>query len=230
MSKRLLRVPLLVMCMLSTGSARADIKTLAEKEAYWIKDYRDKPSAQSLVHLATVRESRGKFAEALQTWALLRKTFGTSYSKAFQGETMFTYNQLADWTAKRINAKRRGIRQVSAATRRKAEKEYLAVKKFGNIKQPNLIDFDGDGLKEMVYFNVKSDGVLNLCVAKWQPGSYSYSVVWNSKDDIADDYSAVGGEQKEWPSLFIIYPDNGHVDSGSGHLQSNGDSWILLYN
>ncbi|HEX8464705.1 MAG TPA: hypothetical protein VF627_08825, partial [Abditibacterium sp.] len=144
--------PALLMTLCLGGVARADFKTLAEQEAYWLKDYRDKPGAESLVRLADIRENRGKFAEALQTWNLLRNTFGNSYSRAFRDEKMLTYAQLADWTVKRIAAKRRArTASASASKQRQAERDFQTIQKNGDWpKDVVSVDLNGDGIKEVV--------------------------------------------------------------------------------
>lgn len=222
MNKLILSVLFLSLC----GIARADFKTLAEKEAYWLKEYRDDPkNVHALVNVAEIREDRGKFAEALQTWSLVRKSYGTSYSKAFKDETMLTYNQFADWTAKRIRAKSRGVRPASRAAKRAAARSYAKLKGAPGVVDPAFVDLNGDGLQEMISY---TNGGRTLIVATWNNGMWDS--VWASRDTVSDDYLVTGGEGKGWPELFISYPDNGHVDAGGGHVMTNGESWITIFN
>ena len=145
-------VPFALLFVVASSSAHADFKTLAEREANILQSYRKGANAEDLVALSGLREERGKYAEALQTLALLRKTFGSSGSRAYADDKVLTYNQLANWMAKGIAAKRRGIRRAPAATRRAAERNYARY--YANDKTLNatLVDLNGDGLKELVSY------------------------------------------------------------------------------
>ena len=223
-----LTVPALLAATLSIApAAHAAFPTLAEKEARVLKSYRDNPNASDLVGLSHIREDRGKFAEALQTWDLLKKTFGTSYSRAYMGseDKIMTYNQLADWTAKRINAKRRGVRQASASTKRAADTQFKFVRDQVGWEDPTRIDLDGDGLEEIIVVEEKVMKVL-----KWRKDNFTY--VWKGDtrngQKISPNFLITGGEGKGWPQVFIIYATSD--SSTSGHISTNGDSWIAIYN
>ena len=216
-----------LLLVVASSSAHADFKTLAEREANILQSYRQGANAEDLVILANIREERGKYGEALQTLALLRKTFGTSGSRAYADDEVLTYNQLANWMAKRIAAKRRGIRRAPAATRRAAELAYARY--YANDKTLNatLVDLNGDGLEEMVSY---IDFGRKLRVHIWNGGMWDS--VWQSKDNanISDDYLITGGEGQGWPAVFIDYLRANSPNPDSGHLMTNGDSWIVIYN
>ena len=223
--------PALLATLLLGQPGHAAFPTLAEIEARLLKSYRDQPNAEDLVGLANVREKRGKYAEALQTWGLLKKSFGTSRSRAYtgSGDKNLTYNQLADWTAKRISAKRRGVRQASASSRRAAKRafeKYWATDKTANA---TLVDLNGDGLEEMVSY---IDGGRKLRVHVWNGGMWDS--VWQGDTrngaPIDDDFLITGGQGEGWPEVFIMYLREGSPNSDSGHLMTNGDSWIVIYN
>ena len=210
-------------------AAHAAFPTLAEREARLLKSYRDNPNAEDLVGLSHVREYRGKYAESLQTWGLLKKTFGTSYSHAHTGkdDRLMTYNQLADWTAKRIGAKRRGVKQAPLATRRAAQRNFDKYPSTDKTANAVLVDLNGDGLKEKISY---VGGGRFLRVHVWNDGMWDS--VWQSLDDmkISDDYLITGGEGKGWPQVFLIYTSEDNPNGDSGHLMTNGDSWIVIYN
>ncbi len=216
-----------LLLVVASSSAHADFKTLAEREAVVLGSYRQGANAEDLVALAGIREERGKYAESLQTLALLRKTFGTSYSRARTDDKVLTYNQLANWTGKRIALKRRGIRRAPAAIRRAAERSYARYYAGDKTLNATLVDLNGDGLKELVSY---IDFGRKLRVHIWNGGMWDS--VWQSKDNanISDDYLITGGEGQGWPAVFVSYLRPNSPNSDSGHLMTNGDSWIVIYN
>lgn len=217
-----------LLLVVASSSAHADFKTLAEREANILQSYRQEANAEDLVALSGIREGRGKYAEALQTLALLRKTFGTSGSRAYKDDKVLTYNQLANWMAKRITAKRRGIRRAPAALRRAALRDYTRY--YANDKGLNatLVDLNGDGLEEMVAYVDSGRNFLRVHI--WN--GEMWDSVWQSKENanISDDYLITGGEGQGWPAVFVSYLRPNSPNSDSGHLMTNGDSWIVIYN
>ena len=224
-------IPALLAATLCTApAAHAAFPTLAEKEARVLKSYRDQPNAEDLVGLAWIREARGKYQESLQTLDLLRKSYGSSTSKAVtENDRPLTYGALADWMATRVRAKKRGIPQVSASVRRAAQSEFDKRYAKDERAQAEFVDMNGDGLKELVSYDSENKF---LRVHEWANGRFIK--VWQShitpSEAVSNSYFFNGGEGKDWPGVFVAYENEDSTKNSAGHLKTNGDSWVLFYN
>lgn len=224
-------VPALLATLCLGGVADASFQTLAQKEARVLKSYRDQPNAEDLVGLSWIREARGKYNESLQTLDLLRRSYGSSRSRAWmnQDDKRLTYGELASWMAVRVKAKRRGIRQASAASKRAAQRSFDKYHASDKNANATLVDLNGDGLKEMVSY-IGFGAYLRVHV--WN--GEIYDSVWQSRDQagekVSDDYLITGGEGEDWPSVYVSYLKDGEVNPDSGHVMTNGKSWITIYN
>ena len=223
-------VPALLAIGCFGGVADAAFPTLAEKEAASLQSYRAGSNAEDLVALAWLREARGKYRESLQTLDLLRKSYGSSQSKAFtEDDKPLNYKELADWMEKRVRTKQRGVKQVSLATRRAMQNHFDKHYANNQRAQAEQADLNGDGLKEMVSYDSQGQ---YLRVHEWANGRFIK--VWQShstpSEGVSNSYFFNGGEGKDWPGVFVAYSNEDPTKDSAGHLKTNGDSWLLFYN
>ena len=227
---KLILPALLAATLCAAPAAHAAFPTLAEKEANILKSYRANSNAEDLVTLAWIREARGKYGQALQTLDLLRKSYGSTTSKAVTGQDRpLSYGALADWMATRVRAKKRGIAQVPASVRRAAQNEFDKSYAKDKRARAEFVDMNGDGLKELVSYD--SEGKF-LRVHEWANGRFIK--VWQShhteSEAVSNSYFFNGGEGKDWPGVFVAYSNEDSTKNSAGHLKTNGDSWVLFYN
>lgn len=212
-----------------SGSANAADQTEAEKETYWLKEFRANPSdPDALVTLAQVREGRSKWQSAAAAWGMVRKQFGPDSSKAFDGRDQLTYAQLAEWWIGRLGAKQTRQRKPNTFERLEIERAWKRYKSNPKIAKLGRVDLDNDNIPELFYFvkdsAAKAAPTRELRVDKWQGKKYIYA--WSSGELTPQAYSIIA--TKNWPRVILDYTVKGDINPTIKSLYSNSFTLIEI--
>jgi ATP/maltotriose-dependent transcriptional regulator MalT len=192
-----------------------------------------KDKASVLVQLALVRERLGKLQEALATWDLVKKQYGTVKVEQFPSSALSQSGaKLADFFGERVKRKQKQktLRKLDRTTRlhiAQGVQDWRARPLAAKLDLTVQADLDGDGIDEL--FLIGSNGlpgkhVKNMMgIARWS--GQSYVIVWKSQRRIPSMVHVVDEDGDGWKEILCGYtPDS----DDAATLYFNGKQ-VLFY-
>lgn len=212
------RALLLIVPLVVTALPVAGKETLAQQEARLLSQVRG--GQGSLVQLAAVREQRGRYREALATWALVKKQDPKGQVTHDTSAPESTYADLADFVTQRLHRKQnlaasppRFDQRVHQQAGEWLQKNwFFALQSDGNYELLVQADLDGDFIDEV--FFVGKHGPLTrrdkpfMGIAKWDGKRYKviYRATGKQKPIIMPvSYAVVDRDGDGWKEIRLVF-------------------------
>lgn len=234
-------LPTVVLLALVAGAAwPATDAELAEREAELLEQVKAENADDPLRlwELARVREQRGRYQSAIDTWGLLRRWHGWMRMPHESSAPDQTFLALAEFWIHRLHRKQRLAahppsppsrheRQVMGQAARGADSPCLGERE-GTIEHLVEADLDGDRVPELVavgrYDPIEQPGQRFICLLRWDGAAWSRFAEWDETDlaQFPSTVRVIDTDGDAWLEIVTGFASEGNIAT----IYANGETAI----
>jgi hypothetical protein len=208
---------------------------LAQQEVELLTEFRNTRSSEALLHLALLRERRGKDEEARATWALAKQLWGPKQMPKHSSAPTRSWGEAANFFVHRLQRKINLRKSVPPQGQQQQLRHQLAEAAMSFADSPSVdqldlavqADLDGDMIDEIFY--IGKSGPLGkrtkktMGIARWN--GKAYQVVWRTTTAIPFMVHVTDEDGDRWKEIFCGYePDTDNAAT----LYFNGQTAMFL--